>query len=87
MNKIGLFCQIRRPKRAREQKNTNVKVDNIVQRDFDNKYHTEEILATDVTYIEGTYDALQNHVYLSVFMHHRTKEVLGANYLCIMIQN
>ena len=78
MNKIGLFCQIRRPKRAREQKNTNVKVDNIVQRDFDNKYHTEEILATDVTYIEGTYDALQNHVYLSVFMHHKTKEVLEA---------
>ena len=68
MNKIDLFCQIRRLKRAREQKNTNVKVDNIVQRDFDNKYHTEEILATDVTYIEGTYGCFtKSCVFFSVY--------------------
>ena len=78
MNKIGVFCDIRKPKKAKEQKNTNVKINDLVLRDYDNKNHIGEILATDVTYIEGTYDAIQNHVYLSVIMHHRTKEIVGA---------
>ena len=78
MNKKGLFCQIRRPKRTKEQKNTSVKIEDLVLRDYDNKNHTEEIFATDVTYIEAPYDAIQNHVYFSVIMHHRTKEIIGA---------
>ena len=78
MKEIGISCKIRIPKRAKEQKNTSVKIDDLVKRDYDNKNHIEEIIATDVTYIEGTYDAIQNHVYLSIFIHHRTKEILGA---------
>ncbi|MBO6094618.1 hypothetical protein J6P11_01090 [bacterium] len=58
MNKIGVFCDIRKPKKAKEQKNTNVKINDLVLRDYDNKNHIGEILATDVTYIEGTYDAM-----------------------------
>ncbi|MBO6095095.1 hypothetical protein J6P11_03740, partial [bacterium] len=67
----------RRPKRRKENKNLNAKINDLVLRDFDNKQHEEEILATDVTYIPSTYDCLQNNVYLSVIISHITKEIIG----------
>ncbi|MBR4486775.1 hypothetical protein IKS57_05555 [bacterium] len=56
MNKIGLFCEIRKARKIKKQKNTNVKINDIVQRDYDNKNHEFEILAIDVTYIPTTYE-------------------------------
>ena len=42
------------------------------------KNHENEIIATDVTYLPGTWDAKQNHLYLSETISHKTKEILGA---------
>ena len=60
-----------------EIKNTSFLINDLVQRDYDNLLHALEILATDVTYITGTYDPRENHVYLSVVISHKTKEILG----------
>ena len=77
MNENNWFCNIRRSKKRKENKNLNAKINDLVLRDFDNKQHEEEILATDVTYIPSTYDCLQNNVYLSVVISHITKEIIG----------
>ena len=77
MNKNNWFCNIRKSKKRKEDKNLNAKIKDLVLRDFDNKQHEEEILATDVTYIPSTYDCLQNNVYLSVIISHITKEIIG----------
>jgi putative transposase len=77
MNENNWFCNIRRSKKRKENKNLNAKINDLVLRDFDNKQHKEEILATDVTYIPSTYDCLQNNVYLSVVISHITKEIIG----------
>ena len=78
MNKLGLFCNIRIAKKIKELKDTKVDINNLVLRDYDNKNHEHEIIATDVTYLPGTFDAKQNHLYLSVTISHKTKEILGA---------
>lgn len=78
MNDLGLFCQIRKKRKNREIKNTRVKIQDIVKRDFDNKKHSQTILATDVTFIPSPKDVtIQNHVYLSVTINHRTKEIVS----------
>ena len=59
MNENNWFCNIRKPKKRKENKNLNAKINDLVLRDFDNKQHEEEILATDVTYIPSTYDCLK----------------------------
>ncbi|MBO7044043.1 hypothetical protein J6W34_05855, partial [bacterium] len=41
----------------KELKNTKVDINNLVLRDYDNKNHEHEIIATDVTYLPGTFDA------------------------------
>ena len=81
MDKIGLKCEIRTRKRKRdkEQKNTNIEIENIVARDYDNKNHSEIIIATDVTYIPAPCDINQNFIYLSGLINHETKEIISYN--------
>ena len=63
MNKLWLFCSIRIAKKIKELKNTKVDINNLVLRDYDNKNHEHEIIATDVTYLLETWDAKQNNLY------------------------
>ena len=77
MQKLGLYCSIRQAKRKREIKNTNVKFLNIANRDYDGKIN--DIYATDVTYIPAPKDVRENHVYLSVLIHHKTKKIVSWN--------
>ncbi|RMX34491.1 hypothetical protein [Mycoplasmopsis fermentans] len=77
MNQLGLICEIRRAKRKRENKNTNVKYENLSERDYDGKHN--DIFVTDVTYIPSSIDVLENHVYLSAIIHHRTKKIVSWN--------
>lgn len=77
MQKLGLHCSIRQAKRKREVKNTNVKFLNIANRDYDGK--NNDIYATDVSYIPSPKDVRENHVYLSVLIHHKTKKIVSWN--------
>ncbi|MBO6072138.1 hypothetical protein J6P59_00500 [bacterium] len=77
MKKNNLFFKIREPRKVPEIKYTSFLINDLVQRDFDNLFHALEILATHVTYITGTYDTKEKHVYLSVVTSHKTKEILG----------
>ncbi|MDC8912075.1 IS3 family transposase, partial [Metamycoplasma hyosynoviae] len=77
MSTLGLYCSIRRAKRKREKKNTNVKFNNIIQRDYDGKQN--DVFATDVSYIPSPKDVVENHVYLSVLIHHKTKKIVSWN--------
>ncbi|ASI54028.1 IS3 family transposase [Metamycoplasma hyosynoviae] len=77
MSTLGLYCSIRRAKRKREKKNTNVKFNNIIQRDYDGKQN--DVFATDVSYIPSPKDVAENHVYLSVLIHHKTKKIVSWN--------
>ncbi|KDE42713.1 integrase [Metamycoplasma hyosynoviae] len=77
MSTLGLYCSIRRAKRKREKKNTNVKFNNIIQRDYDGKQN--DVFATDVSYIPSPKDIVENHVYLSVLIHHKTKKIVSWN--------
>ena len=74
---MGLFCNIRKARKIPEAKNTTVRMEDLVKRDYDNLLHLQKILATDVTYILAPYDAIENNAYLSVAISHKTKEILG----------
>ncbi|MGY6172346.1 IS3 family transposase [Candidatus Mycoplasma pogonae] len=76
MKKLGLFCKVRQKTKAREIKNTNVKISNLVQRDY-NDVLNRNIVATDVTYISAPKDVKGNHVYLSAAIHHKTKKIIS----------
>lgn len=71
MNRWNLVTKTRVPKRKREQKQTNVKFDNLVKRNFNPK--EDNIIATDVSYIPANEE--QNNVYLSIAISHKTKAV------------
>ncbi|WAM08391.1 IS3 family transposase [Mycoplasmopsis cynos] len=73
MKRLNLFTFVRRKKRQKEHKNTNVKFADLVQRDYNSKNNT--IYATDVTYIPAPKDINQNHIYLSAIIDHKTKFV------------
>jgi len=75
MQKLGLHCSIRQAKRKREIKNTNVKFLNIANQDYDGKIN--DIYATDVSYIPSPKDVRENHIYLSVLIHHKTKKIVS----------
>lgn len=64
MNEIGIFCNIRKAHKIPEVKNTTVKMEDLVKRNYDNTKHNQIIRATDVTYICAPCDAPQNFVYL-----------------------
>ncbi|WP_233742915.1 IS3 family transposase [Mycoplasmopsis agalactiae] len=71
MNKLGLICKIRIPKRVKEKKNIDAKYSDIVKRDYNGIKN--DVYATDVTYIPAPKDIPQNHVFLSVVIHHKLK--------------
>lgn len=48
MNNLSLYCNIRKKSKQREQKNIKIIMHNLVERDYDNIYHNETILSTDV---------------------------------------
>nr|pir probable transposase - Mycoplasma pulmonis insertion sequence IS1138 [Mycoplasmopsis pulmonis] len=75
--KLNLFCKIRRAKRKNEIKNLNTKYQNLIQRDYNGKFNN--IVATDVTYIPSPKDAINNHVYLSIAIHHQSKKIINWN--------
>lgn len=80
MSKLGLNCTIRsQSRKVKEIKNTQYLIDNIVQRDYDNKILSKRIIATDVTYIPAPNDVKQNHIFLSASIDHKTKEIVGWN--------
>ena len=60
---LGYFVVLEYQKEIKELKNTKVDINNLVLRDYDNKNHEHEIIATDVTYLLETWDAKQNNLY------------------------
>ncbi|WP_322908486.1 DDE-type integrase/transposase/recombinase [Mycoplasmopsis felis] len=64
---------MRRKKRRREEKNTNIHFQDLVKRNYNSV--NETIFATDVTYIPAPKDINQNHIYLSTIIDHKTKFV------------
>lgn len=78
LTNAGYCCTIRRNKyKPNDPKNTNVVIPDIVQRDYDNLWHRETILATDVTYIKCTSDLPHKHLYVSFVVNHRNKSITG----------
>lgn len=73
MNEMGLFCNIRKARKISEVKNTTVKIDDLVKKDYDNLLHLIKILATDVAYILAPNDAAEINIYLSAVISHKTK--------------
>lgn len=75
MNLLGLKCKVRKAKKVSEIKVSN-KCRNIVKRDY--KGIKNNIIATDVSYIPAPKDIInkQNHVFLSIAIHHKTKLIL-----------
>ncbi|MEA4134488.1 hypothetical protein VBM90_01560 [Mycoplasma sp. 2704] len=64
MNKLNLICVVRSKRKVREIKITNVKIKDFVNRDYNGI--TNNIIATDVSYIKAPNDIDENHVYLSL---------------------
>ncbi|MEA4276297.1 DDE-type integrase/transposase/recombinase [Mycoplasma sp. 21DD0573] len=77
MNKLNLISVVRSKRKVREIKNTNVKIKDLVNRDYNGI--TNNIIATDVSYIKAPNDIDENHVYLSVAIHRKTKKILNWN--------
>ncbi|APJ38845.1 hypothetical protein BLA55_03885 [Mycoplasmopsis pullorum] len=77
MNRLGLFCVIRRKRKQREQKDTSVKFLDLVQRDYNGE--NNQIIATDVTYIPAPRDCENNFVFLSIAIDHRSKYIVNYN--------
>lgn len=77
MNRLGLFCVIRRNRKQREQKDTNVKFLDLVQRDYNGE--NNQIIATDVTYIPAPRDCQNNFVFLSIAIDHKSKYIVNYN--------
>ncbi|WP_436358652.1 hypothetical protein ACR34G_03805 [Mycoplasma sp. 480] len=78
MNKLNLFCIVRKKSKRREDKNTSAKFENIINRDFQGK--NNNIFATGVSYITSPKDVFDsNHVYFSATIHHKTKKIVSWN--------
>lgn len=69
MNRWGLVTKTRIKERVSESKNTNVKYNDLVQRNYNP--NIDNIIATDVSYIPA--NEKQNNIYLSVAISHKTK--------------
>ena len=81
LNEMGYICKIRKSsnRTKKEAKNTKINIPDLVLRDYDNKNHHEEIISTDVTYLSAPKDVHQNHVYLSIAISHKTKQIISYN--------
>ncbi|PPE05799.1 IS3 family transposase [Williamsoniiplasma lucivorax] len=71
MVRWNLVCLTRQKKKKMENKNTDVKFEDLVRRNFNPE--EDNIIATDVSYIPA--DAPENFVYLSVTISHKTKMI------------
>ena len=71
MNRWDLKTKTRVAKRKREQKDTEVRFDDLVKRNFNPE--KDNIVATDVSYIPT--NEAQNNVYLSIAVSHKTKAI------------
>ena len=63
-------------KKDQKLKSIKVEINNLVLRDYKNKNYEHQIIATNVTYLLRTWDVKQNHLYLSVKISNKTKEIL-----------
>lgn len=86
MNRMALFCKVRIVKRFYKQKEKIHKFIDLVHRDYDNLNYSENIVATDITYLNATNDIRHNHIYiyLQQFVI-KQKEYYILNYLIKMI--
>ncbi|WP_275042399.1 integrase catalytic domain-containing protein, partial [Metamycoplasma hominis] len=69
--------QNKKKQKKKRIKNVNAKFKNLANRDYDGQMN--DIYATDVTYIPSPTDVIENHVYLSVLLHHKTKKIVSWN--------
>lgn len=77
-NGLKSIIRVKNSAKAKEDKNINVDIPNLVQRDYNNSFHNEHILASDVTYIPAPIDInYQNHIFLSVIISHINKAVIS----------
>lgn len=77
-NGLKSIIRVKNSAKAKEDKNINVNIPDLVKRDYDNLLHNEHILASDVTYIQSPKDIHnKNHVFLSVIISHATKSVIS----------
>ncbi|MDJ1649012.1 transposase [Mycoplasma phocimorsus] len=67
LNRLELKCKIRTKKKQCEKKDTTAKLENIVNRDY-NDNQNRNIYATDVTYVKSPKNIKQYHVYLSAII-------------------
>lgn len=78
MKSLGIICKIRKPKRVKESKNTDVLIHDLVNRDYNNKFHKEHIIETDISCIKAPVDVFSNNVYLFVTIINIKKSYLKA---------
>ncbi|PPE06376.1 integrase catalytic domain-containing protein [Mesoplasma corruscae] len=71
MIRWGLVTLTSKKRRKAEIKNTKVKYNDLVTRNYNSKI--DNIISTDVSYIPAT--AIHNHIYLSVAISHKTKKI------------
>ncbi|WP_416756441.1 transposase [Mycoplasma aquilae ATCC BAA-1896] len=79
LSKNNMNSHIRKPKKAKEIKDTRFAGKDLMKRDY-NDISGQNIKSTDVTYIPATKDAPQNHIYLSVVMDNKTKLIIGYKF-------
>lgn len=76
MLKSNLKCFIRQKNKRKEIKNTKTKYLDLIQRDY-NDVNNLNIVSTDVTYITSLKNVSENHVFLSVAIHNKTKKIIS----------
>ncbi len=71
----GLFCHVRiKSKRAQKYKNIKAKYYNFANKNYNGI--NNDIYATDVTYIPVLIDVPDNHIFMSVIIHHQKNVAL-----------
>ncbi|ATP59471.1 hypothetical protein CSW10_00645 [Mesomycoplasma dispar] len=77
LSRNGLRTKTRQAKKGREIKDVFVKSQDFVKRDFNGV--NANIVATGLTYIKSPKDILDNNVYLSIAIHHKSKKIINWN--------
>ncbi len=71
----GLFCHVWiKSKRAQKYKNIKAKYNNFANKNYNGI--NNDIYATDVTYIPVPIDVPDNHIFMSVIIHHQKNVAL-----------
>ncbi|MCF1354877.1 hypothetical protein LH651_01205 [Mycoplasma hominis] len=69
--------QNKKKQKKKRIKNVNATFKNLANRDYDSQIN--DIYVTNVTYIPSPTDVIENHVYFSVLLHHKTKKIVSWN--------